>query len=135
MSGIVGGAGSKSGVIGTTELDYEEGTWTPTFNGFSGSTTVQGAKYTKIGRQVFCECEVTFATNSDGDRIEISLPLTSTNKGGGFLRWTDVGSGINDGIFGHVSSATIYWFNSSGGFYTYSNFSGDRLDFVAVFLV
>ena len=24
MSGIVGGAGSKSGIIGTTELDYEE---------------------------------------------------------------------------------------------------------------
>jgi hypothetical protein len=30
MSGIIGGVGSKSGVIGTTELDYEEGTWTPT---------------------------------------------------------------------------------------------------------
>ena len=29
MSGIIGGAGSKSGIIGHTELDYEEGTFDP----------------------------------------------------------------------------------------------------------
>ena len=29
MSGIIGGVGSKSGVIGQTEQDYEEGAWTP----------------------------------------------------------------------------------------------------------
>ena len=33
MSGIIGGAGSRSGVIGTTELDYEEGTFTATLKG------------------------------------------------------------------------------------------------------
>jgi hypothetical protein len=41
---------------GTSELlaDYEEGTWTPVFNGFTfgGTTTVHQASYTKIGRQV-----------------------------------------------------------------------------------
>ena len=133
MSGIIGGAGSKSGVIGETELDYEEGTWTPAFNALS--PTVQAAKYTKIGRQVFCECEITIPTNSTGDRIEISLPFTSTNKGGAFIRYMDLGSGGNDGVYGHVASATLFWFNPSGGWYTYSNFSGDRLDFVAVFMV
>ena len=51
MSGIIGGAGSKSGVIGTTELDYEEGTWTPTYiEGTIGTT--QNARYVKIGSQV-----------------------------------------------------------------------------------
>jgi hypothetical protein len=57
MSGIIGGAGSKSGVIGETEIDYEEGTWTPTPKGSSGTTgswahTMTG-HYTKIGRTVF----------------------------------------------------------------------------------
>ena len=36
MSGIVGGAGSKSGVIGTTEIDYETGSFTPTIE-FGGA--------------------------------------------------------------------------------------------------
>ena len=51
MSGIIGGAGSKSGVIGTTELDYEEGE----FSAINPSTTVTG-KYRKIGKL----CHVSF---------------------------------------------------------------------------
>ena len=42
MSGIIGGAGSKSGVIGTTELDYEEGTATVTFTPGSGTVAIVG---------------------------------------------------------------------------------------------
>jgi hypothetical protein len=50
MSGLIGGAGSKSGVIGTTELDYETGTFTPTATSLSSSA----GRYTKIGRIVTC---------------------------------------------------------------------------------
>ena len=50
MSGIVGGAGSKSGVIGETELDYEEGTWTPSYADVDGS--INAGFYTKIGNCV-----------------------------------------------------------------------------------
>ena len=57
MSGIIGGAGSKSGVIGETELDYEEGLWTITFGASSsGTITINSsydqASYTKVGRLV-----------------------------------------------------------------------------------
>jgi hypothetical protein len=54
MSGIIGGAGSKSGVIGTTELDYEYGTWTPSSAGWTivGTFTSAG-KYTRIGKHVW----------------------------------------------------------------------------------
>ena len=57
MSGIVGGAGSKSGIIGETELDYEEGLWTIAFAASgSGTITVNSgydlASYTKVGRLV-----------------------------------------------------------------------------------
>jgi len=42
---------------GTSELlaDYEEGTWTPVYGGFTfgGTTTTTNAKYTKIGRCVY----------------------------------------------------------------------------------
>ena len=61
MSGIVGGAGSKSGVIGTTELDYEEGTWTPALGASSLTWTspVFDAKYIKIGKVVTITCRNT----------------------------------------------------------------------------
>jgi len=56
MSGIIGGAGSKSGIIGETELDYEEGTWTAALLCGSGSATFNASyntgSYTKIGRLV-----------------------------------------------------------------------------------
>ena len=50
MSGIVGGAGSKSGIIGETEIEYEEGTWTPKDTDGNGSN--QYGMYTRIGNLV-----------------------------------------------------------------------------------
>ena len=44
MSGIVGGAGSKSGVIGQTEIDYEEGSWVPNNNGGSIRKNITSAE-------------------------------------------------------------------------------------------
>jgi hypothetical protein len=42
MSGIINSVGSRSGVIGTTEIDNEEGTWTPSFgtSGTHGTNTM-----------------------------------------------------------------------------------------------
>ena len=67
----------------TSELldDYEEGTWTPTFNnagGFSTNNTV--AKYTKIGRVVHwvCQVAVTRDSSSSSGTFTISgLPFTA----------------------------------------------------------
>jgi len=85
MSGIIGSAGSKSGVIGTTELDYEEGTWTPVLN-FNGGTTgivtsTAKGKYTKIGRVVHCEVQVHITDNgsSTGSASISGLPFTVAN--------------------------------------------------------
>ena len=54
MSGIIGGAGSKSGIIGQTEIDYEEGDFTATMGGGNppSSPPTTTGHYTKIGRQV-----------------------------------------------------------------------------------
>ena len=65
MSGLINSAGSKSGVIGETELDYEEGTWTPTAG--IGSLTIDGtAPYTKIGRLVTIRAYVYSFSDSSG---------------------------------------------------------------------
>jgi len=56
MSGLINSAGSRSGVLGTTELDYEEGTWTAGMSDGSTSLTMNGSfvtgYYTKIGNLV-----------------------------------------------------------------------------------
>ena len=85
MSGIIGGAGSKSGVIGTTELDYEEGEWTPnlTAGGTSmststGNTSPEGS-YTKIGNLVYLTINLwglPVGTSAGALKIE-DLPFTS----------------------------------------------------------
>ena len=84
MSGIVGGAGSRSGVIGTTELDYEAGEWTPALTGGSGSVgsyNFQVGLYEKIGRTVTLRGNV--SVNSLGDKTGVvditGIPFASAN--------------------------------------------------------
>ena len=75
MSGIIGGAGSKSGVIGTTELDYEEGTLTIT----GTNVTSNSGRYTKIGNVV----TVTFRFTASGGTMTNypgGLPFTSESQ-------------------------------------------------------
>ena len=56
MSGIIGGAGSRSGVVGETEIDYEEGSWTPVLDSSSADSIdaydEQVGRYTKVGNLV-----------------------------------------------------------------------------------
>ena len=80
MSGIIGGAGSKSGVIGETELYYEEGEWTPIPS--TGSfTTVSGRRgYTRMGG--ICFCNAYLGNMADGAFATLSgLPFTTRPSG------------------------------------------------------
>jgi hypothetical protein len=51
---------NSSALTNSTLNDYETGTWTPTFNNFSGTSgwTFANAFYTKIGRTVFLTCQI-----------------------------------------------------------------------------
>ena len=88
MSGIVGGAGSKSGVIGTTELDYEKGTWTPVFKGNNtGSViahTISHATYVKIGKFVTCQFFVVRADASGGSDVVTWTGVPFASEGTGY---------------------------------------------------
>ena len=86
MSGIVGRTGSKSGVVGETEIDYEEGTWTPTW-GATGSNPSSvnynrnTGTYTKIGDTVHCQVtmETASLTQGSGTVLITGLPFTARN--------------------------------------------------------
>jgi hypothetical protein len=93
MSGIISSAGSKSGVIGTTELDYEEGTWTPGQGGeidtSHGSFSWSAAgTYTKIGRTVILTASIgDYVGMASGDRQYCTgLPFTPSTEGSGTAR-------------------------------------------------
>ena len=90
------GGGIALGGTGTANKldDYEEGTWTPTFdtgelNGFSGSATVNDSVYTKIGNLCHIFTRIQFASSSGtlavGDKIVIqpsSLPFSRIQTDG-----------------------------------------------------
>ena len=89
MSGIIGSAGSKSGIIGTTELDYEEGTFTAYWSrggsqvaegtGSNQVTyTVQDGLYTKIGNLVTVVVNVKISADVISSGVMgVMLPFTS----------------------------------------------------------
>ena len=110
MSGIVNSAGSKSGVIGTTELDYEEGVWTPSLScGYLchtwaiDSVAISDAIYTKIGDVVRVSCKLvvtksgTNATNSYNINFGgFPFAVTHNQHGGIQMHCT------SDGRFGYL---------------------------------
>ena len=83
MSGIIGGAGSKSGVIGTTELDYEKGTWSAELRGqgarASTPVILTDAQYIKIGQMVYVVAafENVNTTGASGQIQVVGLPFTA----------------------------------------------------------
>jgi len=96
MSGLIGQVGARSGVVGTTEIDYEEGTWTPRLtigNGTSlqksgGNMTYSSAfgKYTKIGNIVLTDFYVNVnAASTDAASYYLGdLPFTNRDMSSHF---------------------------------------------------
>ena len=88
MSGIINSAGSKSGIIGTTELDYEEGTHTVEHKQTDGTSfamdgSYQTLKYTKIGRLVHCTGWIIVgAITGTMAHTKFSLPFTCATIAG-----------------------------------------------------
>ena len=83
MSGIVGSAGSRSGVISETEIDYEEGTWTITGSmSTSGTVTLDSTynkgRYLKVGNLVHVQGDFRVdAISSPVGTLRFSLPFTT----------------------------------------------------------
>ena len=92
MSGTVGQVGARSGIVGptdSTQLDYEEGSWTPAIIGStseSGQVYITGetkGKYVKIGKIVHCMFRVKFSSEGtfNGTYLLLDgLPFTITSS-------------------------------------------------------
>jgi len=138
MSGIIGGAGSKSGVIGTTELNYEEGTWTPTFQNDTDGLALYDAVYRVVGDLVIAHFSCTVNTTSDASAINFSLPFTASvltdsgNFQGGFLTFNNSGHDSKPVITRGAAAAHVM--DNSGGYSSYSSFSGDALSGTVIYI-
>ena len=102
MSGIIGSAGSKSGIIGTTELDYEEGTWVVLDSSGVAYTQNVIASYTKIGRQVYFNLDISSTGSTSGSGV--TLPFT-TQHVTDISNWCVYGGYSTSGdIWGHINN-------------------------------
>ena len=97
---------SASGASMASELfdDYEEGTWTPVSGCGNGST----AYYTRVGRLVQIEGDVTFSGNSGSTNFISGLPFAVVTQGGAICVWQNIQSGV------------IGLLTGSGGLYLYN---------------
>jgi len=57
--------------------DYEEGTWTPTFNAAITISGTPTGKYTKVGRSVYATCSFTYTALTGSDIAVSGLPFTN----------------------------------------------------------
>ncbi len=137
--------GSDTAAVNTLD-DYEEGTWTATIVGSTtnpNSTVEQtAARYTKIGRLVFCQCQFTNVNTTGaagGVRVN-GLPFAaSTSFAGGnvmtYVRMSFSGSSANISPYVSGSSISFYTSNSNGGWaeITHSAGTGAYLAFTVIY--
>ena len=94
----VGTANTASNVLD----DYEEGTWTPTFSGTTGSASgvsfsARTGYYTKVGRHVFFSGYIemsSFSSGPSGTATLNSLPFTVANVSNNYSGLT-IGYSVN----------------------------------------
>jgi hypothetical protein len=123
--------------------DYEEGTFTPSFEGTTTNPTITAGnflgRYTKIGRVVSVEIQWQFLTYTGGSGVIVlrNMPFTNTSLGTGHgtpgvmgpLNAAQYPNSGNDQIYNFRLSANstsiTFWFsNSSGdGNWTFANSS------------
>ena len=113
MSGIIGGAGSKSGVIGETELDYEEGSWTPVPD--AGSFNASNNRFRKIGGMCWLEC---YLNNiQDGFDSLGGIPFPTNPAGTAYENITGTIMANNIDVIANCYEVGSYIYNSRIYFY------------------
>ena len=116
--------------------DYEEGTYTPTPNSGTASTSATDGQYTKIGN--FCCVTASISLNNNGtsgQMVQISIPFTAAagRSGSGVIRYSN--ASISDTITIHVNGghASMDWYQFGGSGFTYGEASNNRYDFVLTY--
>ncbi len=119
MSIYVGGTGTANQLD-----DYEEGTWTPSDGSGAGLSLTNNttATYTKTGRFVHIQFDVTFPSTSNTSDAQLNgIPFNlAIPYGTGVVGWTDKDSA--NGVYCHIGTGnTVYMMDNSA-----SNSSGTQ---------
>jgi hypothetical protein len=95
---------SATAGTGTSELlaDYEEGTWTPAYSGWTTNPTSVFASYTKVGRLVTILFTGENGVSVAGSSTITGLPFTSSGSQGASAVMKDL-SGASPGVSGFVT--------------------------------
>ena len=127
------GNGINLGVTSNTDSntldDYEEGTFTPAADSFSGTMTFTTARYIKIGKLIHVNFKMTSDGNSDTSQISISgFPFSATQEHPVSMSYDMAGSGNMQGTTtpsvpnAMINTAEImYVYFPSGGAWQYSH--------------
>jgi len=141
MSGLINSVGSRSGVLGSTEIPggYEEGAHVATITpSTSGTVTLEGnyerLSYTKIGRQVTVTGQlIVSGVSSPVGYFKISLPFVIGSssygelRGCGSLTLADVASADSGGFVSRTNESTSYLMVYLGDGTTYQSDSAEQL--------
>ena len=110
--------------------DYEEGSYTPTSG---ASLTVTTANYTKIGRLVFLNGDITVGSTSGSSSFAMSLPFAGEDGYySGLVQYNNV---PEPQLAANISTTHLYFrkLDTSFGFLNYTGVSGHRFIFSIVY--
>jgi len=103
--------------------DYEEGTWTPAAQSFSGTFNSAEAQYIKVGRLVHAHVSANF-NGTDSSRVVITgLPFTSNNTAAVSLYFSNAANSNFDTIKFLVSGTSMFGADTDGDL-TYTTLTG-----------
>lgn len=114
--------------------DYEEGTWVPTDGSGAGlAFTVTSATYTKVGRMVIAQADITYPVTASGAGAVIgNLPFTIANDGACAIANQSAAVGVEGKLIGGTATVALF---ASGAASTNVQNSGGYVKFCAVYQV
>ena len=115
--------------------DYEEGTWTVADGSGAGiSLTIEsGVRYTKIGRLVHVEVDVTVASNSNSTQVRLTHPFAGTNYSGGVVNYTDYNATLVVHASGSGNGMYVFKGVDSSSAFSWSELSNKRIIFALTY--
>ena len=117
--------------------DYEEGSFTPGWNG--GTLTVTSCRYVKVGKFVNVSYDISFGSSSSSAVSAVDLPFASdaiTFQTGSF-NYSTVGSSfitVNVDIGANTTRAVSFRSALNGGSYTCSSVATNRFIFTICYI-
>ena len=106
--------GATSNTDANTIDDYEEGTWTPAAQSFSGPFGSSEAQYIKVGRLVHAHLSANF-NGTDSSRVVITgLPFTANNTAAVSLYFSNAANSNFDTVKFLVSGTTFVGADTDG---------------------